>query len=189
MLETGRVCIKTAGREAGRACVVIDTIDETYVMITGPKSLTKVRRRKCNIAHLEPLEFQLKLAKNASDNEVAKLLQAEKILEKFSPGKPITKPERPKVEKAEGKALEKEKKSLRERLLGRVKKEEKPEEKKEVPKEEKPKPEKPKEKEKKPEKPKEKPRPKPEKKAKPRKAVKKPKKPAKAAKKPAKKKK
>lgn len=180
MLETGRVCIKTAGREAGRACVVIDTIDETYVMVTGPKSLTKVRRRKCNIAHLEPLEFQLKLAKNAADNEVARLLQAEKILEKFSPGKPITKLERPKVEKAEGKALEKEKKGLRERLLGRAKKEEKPKEEKKPEKPGEKKPEKPKEKPKK-----EKPKPKEPAKEKPKKAGK----PARAPKKPAKKKK
>lgn len=141
MLDIGRVCIKTAGREAGRACVVIDTIDETYVMITGPKGLTRVRRRKCNIAHLEPLEFQLKLAKNASDNEVAKLLQAEKILEKILPGKPVPRPERPREEPKAPKVPVKGKKGLRERILGRAKKEEK---KPEKPKEEKPKkPEKP----------------------------------------------
>ncbi len=182
MLETGRVCIKTAGREAGRPCVVIDTIDETYVMITGPKSLTKVRRRKCNIAHLEPLEFQLKLAKNASDNEVAKLLQAEKILDKLTSGKPIAKPKKPKPEKAPGEEAEakKEKKSLRERLLGRVKKEEKPKEEKKPEKPVEKKLEKPKEKPKK-----EKPKPKEPAKEKPKKAGK----PARAPKKPAKKKK
>jgi large subunit ribosomal protein L14e len=130
MLDVGRVCIKTAGREAGRACVVIDTIDETYVMITGPKSLTRVKRRKCNIAHLEPLEFQLKLAKNAGDTDVARLLQAEKILEKLTSGKPLGRPERPKKEapgeKAPGEEAKKEKKSLRERILSRARREEKP---------------------------------------------------------------
>lgn len=132
MLDIGRVCIKTAGREAGRACVIIDTIDETYVMITGPKSLTKVRRRKCNIDHLEPLEFQLKLAKNAGDTEVARLLQAEKILDKLTSGKPVGRPGMLRKEKAPGEEAEakNQKKSLRERFLGRVKKEETPREEK-----------------------------------------------------------
>lgn len=189
-IDVGRVCIKTAGREAGRACVVIDTIDETYVMITGPKNLTKVRRRKCNIAHLEPLEFQLKVSKNAADTEVAKLLQAEKILEGMPAGRPARPRKEEKPERPE--APEKEKMGLRERLLGRTKGEEKPKEKsKAEKKEEKPKPEKPKEKikpkEKKPEKPKGKPKPRKEKtKPKPEKAANK--KPAKKAK-PAKKKK
>ena len=51
MFETGRICIKIAGRDAGNICIVIDKIDENYVLIDG-----NVRRRKCNIAHLEPLK-------------------------------------------------------------------------------------------------------------------------------------
>ncbi|MEM5790964.1 MAG: 50S ribosomal protein L14e, partial [Candidatus Aenigmatarchaeota archaeon] len=41
-LEVGRVCLKIAGREAGKYCVVLKKIDDNFVLITGPKSLTGV---------------------------------------------------------------------------------------------------------------------------------------------------
>jgi len=55
-IEVGRICVKIAGREAGRKCVIVDIIDENYVLITGPKQLTGVKRRRCNINHIEPLD-------------------------------------------------------------------------------------------------------------------------------------
>lgn len=53
-IEVGRICVKTAGREAGKYCVVVDIVDENFVIITGPKDVTGVKRRRCNIKHLEP---------------------------------------------------------------------------------------------------------------------------------------
>ena len=47
MFEIGKTCLKIAGRDAGKLAVIIDVLDETYVMIDG-----EVRRRKCNIYHL-----------------------------------------------------------------------------------------------------------------------------------------
>ncbi len=70
MLEVGRVCVKNAGRDAGSFCVVIDIIDDNFVMITGPKSLTGARRKRCNIKHLEPTPYKVKINKDASDEEV-----------------------------------------------------------------------------------------------------------------------
>ncbi|MEM4397878.1 MAG: 50S ribosomal protein L14e, partial [Candidatus Woesearchaeota archaeon] len=69
-LEVGRLCIKTAGREAGRYCVVLKTMDSNFVMITGPRILTGVKKRKCNIEHLEPTQYLLKIKEDASDKEV-----------------------------------------------------------------------------------------------------------------------
>ena len=60
MIEIGRVCVKTAGRDAGLKCVVID-IDKKLVLIDG-----QTRRRKCGIAHLEPTKDVLKIKKGAS---------------------------------------------------------------------------------------------------------------------------
>ena len=70
MISVGRICVKTAGREAGKFCVVVDVIDEKFVMVTGPRVVTKVKRRKCNIEHLEPTPEVIKVSKNASDDEV-----------------------------------------------------------------------------------------------------------------------
>ncbi len=47
----GRVCVKIAGREAGRHCAVLEVVDDNFVVVEGPE----VRKRKCNVAHLEPL--------------------------------------------------------------------------------------------------------------------------------------
>ncbi len=73
-MNIGQVCIKIAGREAGNTAVVIDVVDDNYVMIDG-----NVRRKKCNIRHLEPLELTAKIAKNASTKEVMDALRDMKL--------------------------------------------------------------------------------------------------------------
>ncbi len=60
-IEVGRLCIKTAGREAGEKCVVVDIIDEKFVEVVG----TSVKNRRCNINHLEPLTESIEIK---SDN-------------------------------------------------------------------------------------------------------------------------
>ncbi len=69
-IEVGRLCVKVYGREAGRKCVIVDIIDENFVLITGPKHLTGVRRRRANIDHIEPLDKKIDINKGASDEEV-----------------------------------------------------------------------------------------------------------------------
>ena len=51
-IEVGRVCVKTAGREAGERCAIIDIIDDNFVEVVGEG----VNNRRCNINHLEPLD-------------------------------------------------------------------------------------------------------------------------------------
>ena len=51
-IEVGRVCIKTAGREAGEKCAIVEIIDENFVEVIGEA----VKNRRCNIDHLEPTE-------------------------------------------------------------------------------------------------------------------------------------
>jgi len=65
-MEVGRLCVKLAGRDAGRVAVVVDTLDSKFVLIDG-----NVRRRKCNIMHLEPLDEIIKIKKGASHSEVS----------------------------------------------------------------------------------------------------------------------
>jgi large subunit ribosomal protein L14e len=72
MFDIGRVCMKTAGREAGNYCVIVDKSDPGFVLVTGPRSLSKVKRRKCNVHHLEPLVDKLGIKAKATDEEVAK---------------------------------------------------------------------------------------------------------------------
>lgn len=69
MLEIGKVCMKIAGRDAGKTGVVVDILDDTYVLLDG-----EVRRRKCNILHLEPLGKHVDIKKNASHADVLKAL-------------------------------------------------------------------------------------------------------------------
>ncbi len=81
-IEVGRICVKVLGREAGRKCVIVDIIDENFVLITGPKNISGVKRRKANINHIEPLDKKIDIPKGASDEEVAKAI-AEAGLEDF----------------------------------------------------------------------------------------------------------
>jgi len=71
-IEIGRVCVKLAGHEAGRECVVVDMVDKNFVVITG----SKVKRRRCNISHLQPTDKKLDIPKGCSDDEVKRALEA-----------------------------------------------------------------------------------------------------------------
>ena len=70
MVDVGQVAMKIAGRDSGNICVIVDKIDPTYVLIDG-----NVRRKKCNIKHLELLDKVVKIKKNASTDEVKKELE------------------------------------------------------------------------------------------------------------------
>ena len=71
MVDIGRVCVKIAGRDAGKKCVVVDVLGKEMVMIDG-----ETRRRKCNIAHIEPLDKKVDIKKGASHEEVLAALKA-----------------------------------------------------------------------------------------------------------------
>jgi len=75
IFDIGRICVKTLGREAGRKCVIVDVIDEKFVLVTGPKNITGVRRRRANVKHLEPTPEILEIQRGASDDEVIKALE------------------------------------------------------------------------------------------------------------------
>jgi len=83
VFDVGRICVKLAGREAGRKCVIVDIIDERYVLITGPKSLTGVKRRRVNVKHIEPTPLKVNIPKGASDEEVLKALQEANLIEEM----------------------------------------------------------------------------------------------------------
>ena len=73
--DIGRICIKKVGREANRKCVVVDIIDKSYVLITGPKTLTKVKRRRANVNHLKSLMKKLAISRGASDEEIMVIIK------------------------------------------------------------------------------------------------------------------
>jgi len=70
-IQIGRIIVKTNGREAGKKAVIVDLINQNYVLVTGPKALTSIRRRKCNIMHLEPTDKLVSVKRDASDGDVS----------------------------------------------------------------------------------------------------------------------
>lgn len=75
IIEIGRVCYKTAGREAGRKCVIVDIVDENTVIVTGPKALTGVRRRRANINHVELLNEKINIERGSDDETVLEAIK------------------------------------------------------------------------------------------------------------------
>jgi len=88
-VEVGRICVKASGREAGRRCVIVDIIDKNFALITGPKEVTGVKRRKVNVNHIEPTEVKIKIKRGASDEEVTSALTEAGKIEEFSQDKDI----------------------------------------------------------------------------------------------------
>jgi len=74
-IEVGRICVKTAGREAGRKCVVVDLLDKNFAVVTGPREFTGVKRRRANLDHLKPTDERIEIKKGASDEEIGKMVE------------------------------------------------------------------------------------------------------------------
>ena len=93
-LEVGQVCMKLVGRESGKLCVVLkNTADEkkksgSFVMVTGPKLLTGIKRRKANISHLEQTKYNLEIKEDATDEEVYQAWEKSNLIKKFNLKKP-----------------------------------------------------------------------------------------------------
>ncbi len=89
-IEVGRVCVKVAGRESGRKCVIVDVMDKSFVLVTGPKKVTGVKRRRVNINHIAPIEDTIQVKRGASDEEVTQMLEAAgKLEEMTATAKPV----------------------------------------------------------------------------------------------------
>ena len=98
MLSPGRIVLKIAGREAGKYAVIIESPKNGFVTITGPKTITGVKRRKCSITHVEPTEHLLKAG---TDEILEKEWKSSGLLEKLNiavPEKHAKKAVRPKKE-------------------------------------------------------------------------------------------
>lgn len=102
MLEVGRVCVKTAGRDAGRTCVIVD-MEEGKYEIDG-----QTRRRWVNAAHLEPLMQKVELKKGASHTDVVKALKTLDVeARERKPKKASPRPRKQRKVKAKKEALKK----------------------------------------------------------------------------------
>ena len=86
-IEVGRICLKQLGRENGKKCVIIDVMDKSFALITGPKEVTGVKRRRVNINHIMPLVDKIEVKRGASDEEVAQALETSGCLRDMS--KPV----------------------------------------------------------------------------------------------------
>ncbi|MGC9106242.1 MAG: 50S ribosomal protein L14e [Thermoprotei archaeon] len=81
VIEVGRIVVKTRGREAGKKAVIVDIVDQNFVVITGPKSVTGVKRRKVNINHIEPTDKKIDIPKGADDKTVEDKLKAGNLMD------------------------------------------------------------------------------------------------------------
>jgi len=83
LYDVGRCCVILRGRRTGKKAVVVDIIDQNFVLITGPPEITGVKRRRMNIDHLLPLNIKLNISKGASDEDVAKVIREQKLEDFF----------------------------------------------------------------------------------------------------------
>ncbi|MCQ4407331.1 MAG: 50S ribosomal protein L14e [Sulfolobaceae archaeon] len=92
VIEVGRIVVKTRGREAGRKAVVVEIVDNNFVVVTGPKSVTGVKRRKVNINHIEPTDKKIDIPKGADDKTVEDKLKAENLIDYMKQSVRVTLP-------------------------------------------------------------------------------------------------
>lgn len=68
-LDIGQICVKFLGKESGKICVVVDRIDDNFVLIDG-----QVKRRRCNILHIKTLDKKIEINSNESTEKIKKEL-------------------------------------------------------------------------------------------------------------------
>lgn len=92
MIDVGRVCMKIAGRDAGNLAVVVERIDDNYVLIDG-----NVRRKKCNVKHLEPMATVVDIKAKSDHVEVVEAMKKAglKVVEKQKKVRAVKKAEEP----------------------------------------------------------------------------------------------
>lgn len=56
LVETGRVCVKKFGRDAGKRAVITKVIDPNFVQVV---TSVRLKERKCNVKHLEFLSEKI----------------------------------------------------------------------------------------------------------------------------------
>ncbi|MFX1592313.1 MAG: 50S ribosomal protein L14e [Promethearchaeota archaeon] len=78
--DIGRLCIKTMGREAGYYCVIVDVIDKNYLLVDG----LKVRRRRVNYKHIEPIAEVVEIKKGASHEDLEAAIKKAKLEKKMN---------------------------------------------------------------------------------------------------------
>lgn len=76
-IEVGSVCVKIAGREAGKKCVIVDIIDKNFVLVTGPQKVNGVRRRRVNINHVEPTGKKVEIKRGENDEQITQAIAPE----------------------------------------------------------------------------------------------------------------
>jgi len=113
IFQVGRLAVKIAGRDAGRKCIVVESVDDQFVIVDG-----NVRRKRVNVKHLEPLTETLDIKDKASHEDVKKAFEKAGFAVWDKKSKKAT--ERPrkvrgvkkakKVDKKEAKPVEAEKK-------------------------------------------------------------------------------
>ncbi len=92
MVNLGDVVFKIAGRDAGQLGVVVDVLDQTYVLIDGC-----TRKRKCNLKHLVFLNKQIKFKKTMNSQDiVVSLKELGFTFPEIKKGEARVKKERPK---------------------------------------------------------------------------------------------
>ena len=74
-IEIGRICIKVTGRESGQKCVIVDLIDKNFVLVTGPKEVSGIKRRRSNVNHIDVTEDVINIDRGASDADIVKTLK------------------------------------------------------------------------------------------------------------------
>jgi len=110
MFDVGNICVKTAGRDAGKYCIIIEKMDDGYVMIDG-----QTRRRKCNVDHLEPTEKIADIKAKADNKAVVAALNKAgfETIEKKVSGKKPTQRQKKEKKKSTPKVAEKPKKEVK----------------------------------------------------------------------------
>jgi large subunit ribosomal protein L14e len=72
--------VKTRGREKGLKCIIADVIDKNFLLITGPPAISRVKRRRVNVKHIQTLDYMIDINRGMSDEEIEEVVAQNNLL-------------------------------------------------------------------------------------------------------------
>ena len=86
-MDIGQLCVKTAGKEAGKICVIVDKVDDTYYLLSNGSNKTIQMPKKKSIKHfnvLKNVDDEIKasiiLKKKGTDLKIKRFLKLKGIV-------------------------------------------------------------------------------------------------------------
>eukprot|EP00002_Diphylleia_rotans_P039655 TRINITY_DN924_c0_g2_i1.p2 TRINITY_DN924_c0_g2~~TRINITY_DN924_c0_g2_i1.p2 ORF type:complete len:133 (-),score=32.76 TRINITY_DN924_c0_g2_i1:28-426(-) len=83
-VEIGRVALINYGPDAGKLCVIVDLLNQSFALVDGPAPVTGVKRQLYNFKRLTLTPLVVPISRGQREGGLVKAFQEADIINKFN---------------------------------------------------------------------------------------------------------